>query len=386
MNDKYNLDNCPDRSNTGALKWDRYKDEDILPMWVADMDFAVAPAITDALRQRLEHPVYGYTRVSARLNQVIVERMQQLYKWPIRAEWLVWVPGVVASVNVACRALGASQSNIYTAGVVYPHITEAPQLNDRRLVQVPMRMQNRRWVMDLDWIARQEDADNEILILCNPHNPGGSVYTRGELQQLVEIAEARDLMIISDEVHSELILEPGVMHTPIASLGDSISTRCITLMAPSKTFNLAGLGCSFAVIADPQLRRRFVKASQGIVSHLNMLGYIAAQAAYEHASDWHNTLLDHLRANRDYLISEINQIRGLKLDPIEATYLAWIDVSGLQLDDPHQFFQRAGLGFSPGREFGDDRFMRLNFGCSRTTLHEAVARIRTAVNSHWGTG
>ncbi len=384
MTDEYNLDNCPDRSNTSSLKWDRYKDDDILPMWVADMDFAAAPVITDALCQRLEHPLYGYTQVSAELNQIIVERMQRLYQWPIRAEWLVWVPGVVASVNVACRALGASQSNVYTAGVVYPHITEAPQLNDRRLVRVPMRMQNRRWVMDLDWIAGQADADNEILILCNPHNPGGGVYSRDELQQLAEIAEARDLMIISDEVHSELILEPGLKHTPIASLNDSTSTRCITLMAPSKTFNLAGLGCSFAIIADPQLRRRFVKASQGIVSHLNLMGYTAAQAAYEHASGWHSALLDYLRANRDYLVSEINQIRGLKLDPIEATYLAWIDVSGLELDDPHQFFQGAGVGFSPGKEFGDNDFMRLNFGCNRATLHEAVARIKTAVNNHWG--
>ncbi|MCP4188251.1 MAG: putative C-S lyase [Gammaproteobacteria bacterium] len=384
MTDKFNFDNCPDRRNTDAVKWDRYKDNDILPMWVADMDFAVAPVITDALRQRLEHPLYGYTHVSTRLNQIIIERMLQLYQWSIRPEWLVWVPGVVASVNIACRAMGDSKSNVYSPEIVYPHITEAPQLNNRRLVQVPMRLQNRRWVMDLDWIARQPDADNEMLILCNPHNPGGSVYTRNELSQLAEIAEARDLTIISDEVHSELILEPGLMHTPVASLNDAIGARCITLMAPSKTFNLAGLGCSFAVIADPRLRRRFAHASMGIISHVNLIGYTAARAAYEHASDWHNTLLNYLRANRDYLVSEINQIRGLKLDPIEATYLAWIDVSGLGLDDPHQFFQSAGLGFSPGKDFGDNQFMRLNFGCNRATLHEAVSRIKTAVNNHWG--
>ncbi len=379
----YNFDQCPDRTNTDSVKCDRYTDRNILPMWVADMDFRVAPQITDAIATRLEHQVFGYTHVADSLNALIVERMQRLYQWSIKPEWLVWVPGVVASVNIACRFLGDASAGVLSPAVVYPNITNAPELNGQRLVPVPMISQNRRWLMDLEWISRQTDIDNKMLLLCNPHNPGGSVYTRGELTSLVESTEAQDMIIVSDEVHCDLILQQGISHIPIASLNNNIEQRSITLMAASKTFNLAGLGCSFAIIPNPQLRRNFRQACKGIISHVNLFGYAATQAAYEHGENWHRQLLDYLRANRDFLVDEINQIRGLKLDPLEATYLAWIDVSELGLDDPHQFFEHAGIGMSPGRDFGDNGFMRLNFACTRATLEEAVARIRKAVNQHW---
>lgn len=383
MTVKYNFDVCLDRRNTDSVKYNRYADSNILPMWVADMDFSVAPEITDAISARLEHPVYGYTHVSTELNDLIVERMQQLYQWSIRPEWLVWIPGVVAGVNIACRSLGDSNTQILSPAVVYPPIPEAPELSDRGLVRVPMVLQDNRWVMDLEWIAGRTDADDKMILLCNPHNPGGSVYTRDELIALAAIAEQRKLIVVSDEVHCDLILEPGLQHIPVASLDPAIEQRCITLMAASKTFNLAGLGCSFAIIADQQLRRNFKRASEGIVSYVNLFGYIATQAAYQNGEKWHRQLLDYLRDNRDYLVSEINQLRGLTLNPIEATYLAWIDVSELGLDNPHRFFEQAGVGCSPGREFGDEGFMRLNFGCSRAMLVEAVSRIRETVNQFW---
>lgn len=380
---EYNFDDAPHRQHTDSVKFDRYADSDILPMWVADMDFPVAPEISDAISARLEHPIYGYTHVPESLNALIVERMQRLYQWSIKPEWLVWIPGVVAAVNIACRSLGESNSRVLSPAVVYPHIPEAPELNYHRLVQVPMVLQNNRWVMDLAWIATQSHADDKMLLLCNPHNPGGSVYTRDELTKLAGISEAQGMIIVSDEVHCDLILEQGISHIPIASLDDSIEQRSITLMAASKTFNLAGLGCSFAIIPNQQLRQNFRQASMGIVSHVGVFGYVATQAAYEHCEKWHRQLLEYLRDNRDYLIAEINRIRGLKLDPIEATYLAWIDVSELGLDDPHQFFEQAGVGMSPGRDFGDNGFMRLNFGCSLATLKEAVSRIRNAVDQYW---
>lgn len=383
MTREYNFDDCPDRRHSDSVKYDRYGASDILPMWVADMDFAVADEITDAIRGRLDHPVFGYTHVSKRLNDLVVERMQRLYQWAIRPEWLVWIPGVVAGVNIACRSLGDGDSGVLSPDVVYPYIPEAPELNGKRLVRVPMVKQNKRWVMDRDWMSRHDHADDKMLLLCNPHNPGGSVYSREELTALAGIAESQDMIIVSDEVHCDLLLEQALQHIPVASLDESIGQRCITLMAASKTFNLAGLGCSFAIIPNQELRQNFKQASQGIVSHVNLFGYMATQAAFEHGENWHRQLLNYLRGNRDYLLHQINQTRGLKLDPIEATYLAWIDVSELGLDDPHRFFEAAGVGCSPGREFGDDRFMRLNFGCSRTTLVEAVSRIRKAVNQHW---
>ena len=352
-------------------------------MWVADMDFAVAPEITEALSARLTHPLYGYTHVSDSLNRLIVERMQRMYQWSIKPEWLVWVPGVVASVNIACRSLRKPGCGILSPAVVYPHIPEAPELNNHRLVQVPMVLQNKRWIVDIDWIAAQDNADNEMLLLCNPHNPGGSIYTHDELIELAGVAQANDMIIVSDEVHCDLILEQDGRHIPIASLNPAIEQHSITLMAASKTFNLAGLGCSFAIIPNQQLWQNFKQASMGIVSYINLFGYIGTRAAYERGEAWRQQLLEYLRGNRDYLMEEVNRIRGLKLLPVEATYLAWIDVSGLGLDDPHRFFENAGVGMSPGREFGDNGFMRLNFGCSRAMLEEAVSRIRKAVNQHW---
>ncbi len=383
MTDEYNFDDVPNRRNTDSVKYGRYADSDILPMWVADMDFPVAPEITQAMQSRLGHCVYGYTHVPESLNALIVKRMHQQYQWSIKPEWLVWIPGVVSAMNIACRSLDETSSRVLSPAVVYPHIPEAPELNNHRLVQIPMALQNHRWVIDLDWLAERSGMDNRMLILCNPHNPGGSVYTCDELTRLAEIAEAQDLVIVSDEVHCDLILEQGVSHIPIASLDDSIEQRSITLMAASKTFNLAGLGCSFAIIPDQQLRQNFRQASMGIISHVNLFGYVATQAAYEHGENWHQQLLEYLRGNRDYLIAEINQIRGLKLGPVQATYLAWVDVSELGLDNPHRFFEQAGVGMSAGRDFGDNGFMRLNFGCSFATLKETVSRIRNAVNQYW---
>ena len=379
----YRFDKSPDRADTDSVKYDRYAGRDILPMWVADMDFSVAPEITGALSARLAHPLYGYTHVSHSLNMLLVERMQRMYEWSIKPEWLVWVPGVVASVNIACRSLSKPGCGVLSPAVVYPYITEAPELNNHRLVQVPMVLHNKRWIMDMDWIAAQDKVDIEMLLLCNPHNPGGSVYTRDELTELSAIAQAKDMIIVSDEVHCDLVLEQDARHIPIASLDKATEKRSITLMAASKTFNLAGLGCSFAIIPDQKLRQNFRRASQGIVSHINLFGYVGTRAAYEKGEAWRQQLLEYLRGNRDYLMEEVNHIRGLSLLPVEATYLAWIDVSGLGLDDPHQFFEKVGVGMSPGREFGDNGFMRLNFGCSRAILEEAVSRIRKAVYQHW---
>jgi len=383
MTSQFDFDACPDRCYTDSVKHDRYADADILPMWVADMDFAVAAEITEAIRARTEHAVYGYTHVPVRLNEVVVERMQRLYNWKIKSEWLVWIPGVVAGVNIACRSLGESQNQVLSPAVVYPHIPEAPELNSQRLISVPMVSQNDRWIMDLGWLAGRRDSNDKMLLLCNPHNPGGSVYTREELTVLAEHVDSQDLIIVSDEVHCDLIIEPGLEHIPIASLNPSIEGRSITLMAASKTFNLAGLGCSFAVIPNQGLRQHFRQACKGIISHVNLFGYQATLAAYEQSETWHQQLLHYLRANRDYLVEEINQIQGLKLDKIEATYLAWMDVSALELSNPQAFFEQAGVGMSPGREFGDNGFMRLNFGCSKGRLIKAVSRIRKAVNQHW---
>jgi cystathionine beta-lyase len=352
-------------------------------MWVADSDFAVAPAIAEALRQRVEHGVFGYAMAPKSLVNIIVERMASLYQWQIKPEWLAWQPGVVNGLNLACRIVGSSGDGVFTPSAAYPPFTDAPELSGRTRRPVPMVQTDSRWVIDLEWLAQNISDNDALLLLCNPHNPGGSVYSQNELSRLAQLIVVNDMVVCSDEVHCDLVLDEDKKHIPIASLNRDIEKRSITLMAPSKTFNTPGLGCSFAIIPDRELRLRYLKAKQGIVPYVGALGYVAAQAAYQSGDDWNRQQVDYLRANRDYLIHEINSIRGLRLDTVEATYLAWIDVSGLGLDNPPKFFEQAGVGMSAGREFGDDRFMRLNFGCPRSRVVEAVTRIRLAVSDYW---
>lgn len=373
------FDHPVDRSNTSSLKWEKYRDSDVLPMWVADTDFMSPPAIADALHERVNHGVFGYTNTPEELDNLVIDRLQRLYQWPIEKDWLVWLPGLVCGLNLACRAVGESQDKVFSPKPVYPPFMSSPRLSDRQLVSVPLKETNNRWTLDLEALEASITPQSKTLLFCNPHNPGGAVYRREELEALAKLVIKHDLMVCSDEIHCDLILELGLQHIPLGSLNDAIAARTITLMAPSKTYNIAGLACSFAVIPDRQLRQQFLRQMKGIVPDVNLLGYTAAIAAYKHGDAWNKQQLDYLRDNRDYLVQEINQIPGLKLAPIEATYLAWIDVSGAKLDNPQHFFEQAGVGMSPGRDFGDDRYVRLNFGCRRELLEEAVKRIRRAI-------
>ncbi len=368
-----------DRRNTSSQKWERYRDTDILPMWVADTDFMSPPAVQEALRARISHGVFGYTDTPAELNRLVMERMQQLYDWRIEQDWLVWLPGLVCGLNLACRAVGNPHERVLTPKPIYPPFMSAPHLSSRQVTTVPMTRSGDRMLIDLEALEKSIDSDSHLLLFCNPHNPGGTVYRREELERLAAIILRHDLYVCSDEIHCDLILEPELQHIPLASLGPEIAARCITLMAPSKTYNIAGLGCSFAIIADRELRKQFNIQRKGIVPDVNLLGYTAAVAAYREGDEWNRHQLSYLRRNRDYLLREINQIPGLRLDPVEATYLAWIDVSAAKLANPPLFFERAGVGMSPGRDFGDDRYMRLNFGCTRDRLEEAVRRMRSAL-------
>ncbi|MEH6824127.1 MAG: PatB family C-S lyase [Motiliproteus sp.] len=369
-----------DRTRTSSQKWDKYGDRDILPMWVADTDFRSPPAIIEALQQRVEHGVFGYTLAPAELIEVTLERLQRLYRWKVDAESLVWLPGLVCGLHLACRSVGEPGSAVIAPKPIYPPFMSAPRLSDRRLVSVPMRQYGQRWLIDFDALETAITRETRLILFCNPQNPGGSVYRRAELEQLLAICQRHQLVLCSDEIHCDLLLEPGAEHIPVAALDPEAGQQSITLMAPSKTFNIAGLGCSLAIIPDPQLRQRFKRVQRGIVPDVNLLGYAATLAAYRDCDAWNRQQCDYLRHNRDYLLREINAIDGLKLDPFEATYLAWIDVSALQLDNPPAFFEQAGVGMSPGADFGDRRFMRMNFGCTRSTLEEGVRRIRQALS------
>jgi cystathionine beta-lyase len=384
QNNFFDFDTPVDRHNTSSMKWDKYKGRDIIPLWVADMDFRSPPAVIDALKKRISDGVFGYTLPPDDLNEVVANRLQAEYRWSVKTEWLVWLPGLVTGLNAACRAVGEDNDEVMTAVPVYPPFLTAPGQSRRRLVKVPLLEQDARWSFDFDRLEDAITPKTKLFILCNPHNPVGRIFARYELETLAAICQKYDIVICSDEIHCGLLLDHDKPHIPIATLAPELAKRTITLMSPSKTFNLPGLGCAFAVISDEKLRRRFVKSMAGIVPMVNVLGYTAAEAAYRDCSDWHAALLDYLRQNRDTVQRATSRIPMLSMAQIEATYLAWIDMRSSGIQDPSKFFEEAGVGLQDGVEFDGPGFVRLNFGCPRTLLEKALNRISSAMEKFIG--
>jgi len=374
----FDFDGVIDRRGTQSLKWDKYGDKDILPLWVADTDFQAAPAILEALHQRIDHGVFGYSRPSPRLIKLILERMQSLYGWQVEADWLLFMPGVVPGLNFACKAWCRPESSIISPTPVYYPFLNAPGHNERRISHLPMQLVDDRWLPDFERLE-QLAVDADLLLLCNPHNPGGTVFTRAELERIAEIAERHEVTVCSDEIHCDLLLDKDARHIPFASLSAAAAQRSAVLMAPSKTFNIAGLCCSFAIIPNPTLRHKLQQSMRGLMADNNLLGFVAAEAAYAEGEEWLAAQLEYLRDNRDLLMRELGTLPGVKIAHIEATYLAWIDVSGLKLENPIASFEAGGVGLSPGAQFGDGNFIRLNFGCSRELLTEAIRRMRLVI-------
>lgn len=370
------FDHPPDRRGGDAVKWNRYAGRDVLPLWVADMDFAVAPEIQEALRRRVDHGVFGYSEPWPSLVEAVVEHLEAEYAWRIEPRWLVWLPGLVTGLEVACRAVGGAA---FTATPIYPPFLAAPE----RLVTAPLRRGDTRWEWELPAVEAALGPDCRLFLLCHPHNPVGRAWDEGELAAVDALAERHGLVVCSDEIHCGLVLDGGRRHRPFASLSRAAALRSITLMAPSKTFNLPGLGCAFAVIPDEGLRRAFRRAMRGIVPHVNVLGLVACEAAFRRGGAWHRAVLEYLRGNRDRVLAAVAALPALRTTPVEATYLAWIDARGAGLRHPQRQLEAAGIGLSDGRDFGPpgayDGFVRLNFACARSVLDEALERLRRAV-------
>ena len=376
----FDFDEVIDRRAVPGDKWGRYAGRDVVPMWVADMDFAAPPAIIEALHARLDHRVFGYTDAWPSLIEAVIDGIARDHDWRIEADWLVWLPGVVTGFNVACRMAGEPGDAVLTATPVYPPFLRAPANNQRRLQTVDLVCDGARWQWDWDALDATLDADTRMLLLCHPHNPVGRVFDPRELTALAERAERHDLIVCSDEIHCGLVLDGT--HRPIAALDAAVARRSITLMAPSKTWNIPALYASFAIIADADLRRRYRHAMRGLIPHPNVLGLVATEAAYREGSAWRLALLDYLRGNRERVMQAIKALPGLRTTRPEATYLAWIDCRDAGLDEPTAFFEKHGVGLSDGRAFGaPPGVVRLNFGCPRSLLDEGLERMRQALAS-----
>lgn len=377
--DPFNFDNVVEQRGTGSARWDKYRGQDIIPLWLADMDFRSPPAVIAALHQRVEHGVFGYPSVPPDLITAVRSMLLAAYGWEIDPEWLVWLPGLVTGLNVVCRAAAASGEEVLTTVPVYPPFLSAPGLSGRTLATVPLLQADGSWILDFDRLAARITPRTRLFLLCNPHNPVGRVYTREELTRLALICEQHNLVICADEIHCGLVLDRDRAHVPIATLDPAIARRTVTLMSPSKTFNLPGLGCAFAIIPAGQLRRSFRQAMAGIVPGVNLLGYTAALAAYRDGADWHEALLAYLRANRDLVRTAVNRMPGLAMGRVEATYLGWIDTRGSGIAEPVKFFEKAGVGLADGSAFDGPGFLRLSFACPQVTLAAALTRMSRAL-------
>jgi putative C-S lyase len=369
----FDFDAPVERRGTWSTRWERYAGRDVIPLWVADSDFRAPPEVLAALAARLEHGIFGYTTPPQALRDAIVERMAQRHAWRIEPSWIVFLPGVVPGLHLAARMLVPADGHILVPTPVYQHLTRAAELAPRPHTRVPLVLQEGRWVFNLDFIEQHLRSDSRLFFLCNPQNPGGTVFRRQELEQLAAVT--RDLLIVSDEIHCDLVLDAGKRHVPIASIAPEVSRRTVTLMSANKTFNFPAAGCAWAIIEDEALRRSFAaEVNAHVVPSPSVFGYEATLAALRHGDAWLEAQLEYLRGNRDL----VEGASGLPMAHVEGTYLAWIDCASLQAKDPYQHFLDHGVALSPGAQFGAPQFVRLNFGTQRARLAEALRRMRGA--------
>jgi cystathionine beta-lyase len=380
----FDFDRVVERRGTDSNKWHKFG-PDVLPLWVADMDFRSPEPVIEALRARVEHGVFGYLREGApELVEVFTDRCRKRYGWDVPPDAILLMPGVNPANNVAARTVCEHGDGFVILTPAYPPLLRVPG-NVGLSAQLPAlaRGPDGRYEIDFDVFERAITSTTRAFLLCNPHNPVGRVYTRPELERLAEICLRRGLTIIADEVHCDLVYS-GHEHVPMASLGPEVAARTITLMAPSKTFNQAGLKASVGIVTDPALRERFQAARVDMVQPTaNVLGYTAMVAAYRDGGPWHEALLRYLEANRDFLAEYVRQqLPGVTMAKPEGTYLAWLDCRASGIAEPFTFFlERAKVALNDGKAFGTpgEGFVRLNFGTPRSILADGLARMRSAL-------
>ncbi len=383
------FDRIVPREGTASVKYDGraayFGTDDVMPLWVADMDFAAPEAITRALMTRAAHPIYGYTLYPDSLYDALIAWMKERHRWDIEREWIVMAPGVVPSLHATVSAFAQAGDGVIVQPPVYFPFFSAVTTQGRSLVENPLRLEANRYRIDFDHLEQCCAQGAKLLLLCSPHNPVGRVWTREELAEILRIARCHDLVVFADEIHHDLVY-PGVRHLPLASLSDAPG-NLVTAIAPSKTFNVPGLGLSALVVSNPEhreaLHRAFDRAHAG--NH-NPFSIVAFEAGYRSGAPWLNALLDYLAQTRDFVTDfAARHLTGIRVIPAEGTYLLWLDCRGLGLGDEalkHFFVRKAQVGMNPGTVFGTggSGFMRLNIGAPRAVIEMALARIAMALN------
>jgi cystathionine beta-lyase len=378
----YSLDELIERRSSDSVKWNCYGDA--LPLWVADMDFRAPEPVIRALRDRVDHGVFGYGTEPPDLRPVLVERLHRLYGWEVSPEALLFVPGVVAGFNQAVHAVTLPGDGVLVQTPVYFPMLWAPGNAGCSLDAMELtRLADGSYEIDFAAFEGAIAERTRIFLLCNPHNPVGRVFRRDELERMAEICLRHGVVICSDEIHCDLIFA-GYQHLPIAALSPEVAAQTITLMAPSKTYNIAGIHASVAIIENAELRKQFEAAAAGLVPHLDVMGYTAMLAAFRDGQSWLDEVLAYLQANRDFLYDYVNvSLPGITMAKPEGTYLAWLDCRRADIPgNPHEFFlERAGVAMNDGATFGQggEGFVRLNFACPRAILVDALERMNAAL-------
>lgn len=373
-----NFDVFFDRKANNSVKWNKYP-EDVIPMWVADMDFEVSEAIQNAIERYKDTRVYGYAVPPERLVEVIIKRFKLLYNWQVNPDWLVWIPSVVSSLYVTANMISRESYSVMTSVPVYQPFLGAAVSGGRTLKAVNLKLGEGRWEMDFDEMSRIYDSSTQLYILCNPHNPTGRMYSEEELETLASFCLERNMIICSDEIHADIILDSSKRHVPIASLSNKIGMNTVSLYSAAKAFNTPGLNAAFAIIPNPDLRERFIKEKEHIVPYMGKLGGETTLAAYDESGDWLKEALTYLKRNHDFLLKEINSIEGLSMHAVEGTYLAWINYSKLGVSNFAAHLEKHGIGVMESSIFGGENHIRLNFATQRSLLEEAINRIKRAV-------
>ena len=387
---KYNFDEIIDRHNTGAIKIEKCKalfgTDDLIPLWVADMDFRTPEFITNSIIQRLEHPILGYTTACEDYYQSVLNWIEHLHHWKVERQWLGFLPGIVPGLAFSVNAFTQPNDEIIVQPPVYPPFLNVPTKNDRKVVYNPLKEINGRFEMDFDDLERKITGRTRLFILCNPHNPGGRAWDKDTLIQLAEICYKHGILVVSDEIHSDMAL-PGNRHTPFATASELAEQNSITYMAPSKTFNMAGLISSSYIIPNKDIRKKFSEYLENSeLANGNIFAYFAARAAYQNGTEWLKQMIDYIQGNMEYVVDFLHQhVPQIKPMIPQASFLIWLDCSGMNMNSNEiQDFmvKKAKLGLNKGITFGPggERHLRLNIGCPRSVLNEALSLLKKAMD------
>ena len=373
------FDKIISRFNTDSVRWDKYN-KDIIPLWVADMDFETPQCVVDAITKRLDHKVFGYTHAPYQLKEEITQYIKDQFDWTIEPEWIVFTPSLVSSLYSIAQQLTQADDHVLTLQPVYHHILQAASFSNRDYSAVPLDNYNNRLILNADGLKHYQKNNTRLLFFCNPHNPGGSVYTKAELNDIAAFCVNNNIVICSDEIHCNMIHD-GLQHIPIASLSEEIADQSITLMSLNKVFNIPGLGLAWMICKNKEIRKKIQAQIGTLIPDPQIISYVSTQAALRHGEPWRQELIQYLESNKLMLKNDIKQMQPLQMYTMEASYLAWIDCSQLESIDPAQLFLDHGLALQPGSMFQQDNHVRINIATPKSVLSEALDRMHAAIES-----